>query len=54
MSEENKELVPTSASLDEKIQDLATQIVEEQDADKTKNLISLFNWNMSKSSKKIK
>ncbi len=48
MSEENKELVPTSASLDEKIQDLATQIVDEQDADKTKNLISLFNWNMSK------
>ena len=48
MSEENKELVSTSASLDEKIQDLATQIVDEQDVDKTKNLISLFNWNMSK------
>lgn len=48
MSEENKDIVPASASLDEKIQDLATQIVDEQDADKTKNLISLFNWNMSK------
>ena len=47
-NEERKEVLPASSSLDEKIQSLADQIVQEQDADKTKDLISLFNWNMSK------
>lgn len=47
MSDE-KSIVPASTSLDEKIQSLADQVIEEQDADKTKDLISLFNWNISK------
>lgn len=46
MSEE-KDLVQLS-SLDEKIQDLADKIYEESDVSKTKDLVAMFNWNMSK------
>lgn len=48
MNEEEKNVVPVSPSLDEKIQTLANEVINEQDTDKTKDLISLFNWNISK------
>lgn len=48
MSEENKDVIPAAVPIDEKIQDLATKIIDEQDVDKTKDLITLFNWNISK------
>ena len=48
MSEEvKKELVDTS-SIDKSISDLSQQIMAETDPDKAKQLIGLFNWNISK------
>lgn len=44
---EEKALVDTT-EIDSKIQDLATQVLAETDPDKAKDLISLFNWNLSK------
>ena len=54
MSEEIKQekevvdTVPAVSSIDLKIQDLSNQILEEQDPDKAKQLIAMFNWNISK------
>ena len=54
MSEEIKQekeisdIVPAVPSIDLQIQDLSKQILEEQDPDKAKQLIAMFNWNMSK------
>lgn len=45
--DDNKALIDTS-SLDETINQLATQAINESDVDKAKDLISLFNWNISK------
>lgn len=47
MIEENNALVD-GTSIDSTIKDLANQVLAEQDADKTKDLIRLFNWNLSK------
>ena len=50
MSEELN-LSPVSESLqqlDETVTDIVSQVVKEDDVDKTKDLISLFNWNMTK------
>ena len=47
MSDEPKEIVDTS-SLDANIQELANQVMNEPSVDKTKDLVSLFNWNISK------
>lgn len=47
MSEEKRELVDTS-SIDKNISDLAQQVMAETDPDKAKQLIGLFNWNISK------
>lgn len=44
--EDNKELQPIT--LDEKITSLTEQIIDEDDVAKTKQLVSLFNWNLSK------
>ena len=44
--EDNKELRPIT--LDEKITSLTEQIIDEDDVAKTKQLVSLFNWNLSK------
>lgn len=35
-------------SLNENISDLAQQVIDEPDLDKTRDLVALFNWNMSK------
>ena len=42
------DIVPAVPSIDSQIQDLSKQILEEQDPDKAKQLIAMFNWNMSK------
>ena len=47
MSEETRALVDTS-SLDTQINDIASQVLLESDPEKTKQLIALFNWNISK------
>ena len=47
MSEENKSLVDTS-SVDNTIVDIANQVMNESSPDKTKDLVALFNWNISK------
>ena len=47
MSDEVKDVVQLSP-LDDKINGLVETIMEEQDPNKTKNLVDLFNWNMSK------
>lgn len=47
MMEENKELTIRSA-FDTQINELVQNIYEEQDPAKTKDLVELFNWNMSK------
>ena len=44
--EDNKELQPIT--LDQKITSLTEQIIDEDDVAKTKQLVSLFNWNLSK------
>ena len=47
MSEETKAQVDTS-SIDTEITGLASQVLEESDPEKAKQLIALFNWNISK------
>lgn len=47
MIDEQKSLVDTT-TIDTNINNLANQILEEQDPEKAKDLISLFNWNISK------
>lgn len=47
MSEEIKALVDTS-SIDTEITGLASQVLAESDPEKAKQLIALFNWNISK------
>ena len=47
MSEETKALVDTS-SIDTEITGLASQVLDESDPEKAKQLIALFNWNISK------
>lgn len=47
MSEETKALVDTS-SIDTEITGLASQVLAESDPEKAKQLIALFNWNISK------
>ena len=47
MSEETKEVVPVNP-LDDKISGLVETIMDEEDPNKTKDLVDLFNWNMSK------
>ena len=47
MSEETKEVVPVNP-LDDKINGLVETIMDEEDPNKTKDLVDLFNWNMSK------
>lgn len=47
MSEETKALVDTS-SIDTEITGLASRVLEESDPEKAKQLIALFNWNISK------
>lgn len=36
------------APLESSIVDIAQQVIDEEDLDKTKDLVALFNWNMSK------
>ena len=47
MSETNTDIVPCN-SLDEKLNSLVENIMGEQDPNKTKDLVDLFNWNISK------
>lgn len=47
MSDENKELIVNSP-LDQKLNNLVNDIMDEQDPNKTKDLVELFNWNISK------
>lgn len=47
MSEETRALVDTS-SIDTEITGLASQVLVESDPEKAKQLIALFNWNISK------
>ena len=47
MIDENKALVDTTA-IDADIADIANQVLSESSVDKTKDLVSLFNWQMSK------
>lgn len=47
MMDEQRALVDTS-SIDGEINNLANQVLAEQDPDKAKKLIALFNWNISK------
>ena len=48
MNEENiTEVVPCNP-LDEKLNSLVENIMEEQDPNKTKDLVEIFNWNISK------
>ena len=47
MIEENKSIVDCS-TIDREVTELANQVLQETDVDKTKDLIALFNWNLSK------
>lgn len=47
MTNETQEIVDLSP-LDKKIKGLVTDIMDEQDPSKTKDLVELFNWNISK------
>ena len=47
MTDETKDLTVVN-SVDTNIDTLVSDIMSEQDPDKTKNLVDLFNWNMSK------
>ena len=49
MSEELQGLVKTNP-VDEKINNLVENIMNEQDPNTTKDLVDLFNWNISKKS----
>lgn len=48
MNDEIKDIVPTQNSIDTKLVTLVDDIMEEQDPNKTKDLVELFNWNISK------
>lgn len=48
MSNEETHLIVNTSQVDTAITDVANQVLAESDPDKAKNLISLFNWNMSK------
>ena len=49
MTEElNNETLPAASAIDSKITALVDNIMEEQDPNKTKDLVELFNWNISK------
>lgn len=48
MSSEETHLIVNTSQVDTAITDVANQVLAESDPDKAKNLISLFNWNMSK------
>lgn len=47
MNNESKDIVPVN-SIDTKIDGLVENIMDEQDPEKTKDLVDLFNWNISK------
>lgn len=47
MNEELNEIIPTNP-LDTQLNELVTDIMLEQDPNKTKDLVDLFNWNISK------
>lgn len=47
MNEDTKALLDTS-SIDATILDVANQVMSEESADKTKDLVALFNWHLSK------
>lgn len=48
MITDNNEIKLPCASVDSKIDSLLEDIMEEQDPNKTKDLVDLFNWHMSK------
>lgn len=48
MITDNNEIKLPCASVDSKIDSLLEDIIEEQDPNKTKDLVDLFNWHMSK------
>ena len=45
---ENEEIIPVKSNMNNKINELVENILDEQDPNKTKDLVELFNWNMSK------
>lgn len=47
MTEDNKEIVQVD-SLNSKLDTLVTDIMQEDDPNKTKDLVNVFNWNISK------
>lgn len=47
MSEDTTNIVPCSP-IDQKLNGLVENIMDEQDPNRTKDLVELFNWNMSK------
>lgn len=47
MNEDTKDIT-ISSPIDDKIDSIAKQILSEEDVDKTKDLVSLFNWNIAK------
>ena len=42
------ELTVNTSNIDAQITQLANDVLNEQDIDKTKDLVQLFNWNISK------
>ena len=48
MNTENNLSAIDTTEINEKVTSLVNQVLEEPDVSKTKDLISLFNWNMSK------
>lgn len=48
MNTENNLSTVDTTNIDEKVTSLVNEVLEEPDVSKTKDLISLFNWNMSK------
>ena len=48
MNTENNLPTIDTTNIDEKVTSLVNEVLEEPDVSKTKDLISLFNWNMSK------
>lgn len=48
MMEHSEETMPVVHDLDSRINSLVSDIIEEDDPKKTKDLVDLFNWNISK------
>lgn len=48
MNTENNLPTIDTTNIDEKVTSLVTQVLDEPDVSKTKDLMSLFNWNISK------